>query len=62
MVKLSSPVHLYFKDVYQQGKAGCQDKIHAGYDEPDFKSHVRIGYQVKPFRRQFGNSNNANNS
>ena len=60
-MNLSSLVHPYFKNVDQHGKAGCQDKIHSGYDEPDFESHICVRYEVKSFGRQFGNGDNADN-
>ena len=56
------PVHLYFEDVDQHGKAGRQDKVHSGYDEPDFKSHIGVGDQVESLCCQFGNGDDANNS
>ena len=60
-MNLSSLDHPYFKNVDQHGKAGCQDKIHSGYDEPDFESHICVRYEVKSFGRQFGNGDNADN-
>ena len=61
MVTSSCPVHLYFKDVDQHGKAGRQDKIHSGDDEPDFKSHIGVRYQIESFGRQFGDGDDADN-
>ena len=61
MVNSSCPVHLYFKDVDQHGKASRQDKVHSGHYEPDFKSHICVGDQVESLCCQFGNGDDANN-
>ena len=55
----SSLVHPYFKNVDQHGKAGCQDKIHSGYDEPDFKRHICVRYEIEPLSSQFSNGDDA---